>query len=135
MPTDRRTVVPLRVRFSETDAMGVANNAAYLAWFEVGRVEYLREIGHSYADVHAGGMDMVVVEARVEYLRPLRFDDSFTVTCVCTNVRAATFTFGYELHDEDRLCTRGETRHACVDRALMRAVRVPAWLVEAVSGR
>jgi acyl-CoA thioester hydrolase len=135
VPTDRRTVVPLRVRFSETDAMGVANNAAYLAWFEVGRVEYLREIGHSYADVHAGGMDMVVVEARVEYLRPLRFDDSFTVTCTCTNVRAATFTFGYELHDEEGLCTRGETRHACVDRALMRPVRVPAWLVQAVSGR
>ena len=62
--------MPLRVRFSETDAMGVANNAAYLAWFEVGRVEYLREIGHSYADVHSGGMDMVVVEAHVSYLRP-----------------------------------------------------------------
>jgi acyl-CoA thioester hydrolase len=134
VPIDRRTVVPLRVRFSETDAMGVANNAAYLAWFEVGRVEYLREIGHSYADVHSGGMDMVVVEARVEYLRPLRFDDSFTVTCACTNVRAATFTFTYELHDQQNgLCTRGETRHACVDRALMRPVRVPDWLVQAVS--
>jgi acyl-CoA thioester hydrolase len=131
--TDRRTVVPLRVRFSETDAMGVANNAAYLAWFEVGRVEYLREIGHSYADVHAGGMDMVVIEARVEYLRPLHFDDRFTVACACTNVRAATFTFSYELHDGDGLCTRGETRHACVDRALERPVRVPEWLVQSVS--
>ena len=59
--------------------MGVANNAAYLGWFEVGRVEYLRELGHSYADVHAGGMDMVVVEAHAEYLRALRFDDEFTV--------------------------------------------------------
>jgi acyl-CoA thioester hydrolase len=131
---DRRTVVPLRVRFSETDAMGVANNAAYLAWFEVGRVEYLREIGHSYADIHTGGMDMVVIEARVEYLRPLHFDDSFTVACACTNVRAATFTFSYELHDEHGLCTRGETRHACVDRALERPVRVPEWLAEAVRG-
>ena len=82
--------MPLRVRFSETDAMGVANNAAYLAWFEVGRVEYLREIGHSYADVHSGGMDMVVVEAHVSYLRPLRFDDTFTVECTCTSVRGAT---------------------------------------------
>jgi acyl-CoA thioester hydrolase len=130
---DRRTVVPLRVRFSETDAMGVANNGAYLAWFEVGRVEYLREIGHSYAEVHTSGMDMVVIEARVEYLRPLHFDDTFTVTCTCTNVRAATFTFGYELHDDEGLCARGETRHACVDRALERAVRVPEWLVQAVT--
>jgi len=43
-----QTSVPMRVRFSETDAMGVANNGAYLAWFEVGRIEYLRELGHSY---------------------------------------------------------------------------------------
>ena len=92
--------MPLRVRFSETDAMGVANNAAYLAWFEVGRVEYLREIGHSYADVHSGGMDMVVVEARVATCAPLRFDDTFTVECTCTSVRGATFTFGYELRDD-----------------------------------
>jgi acyl-CoA thioester hydrolase len=128
-----RTAVPLRVRFSETDAMGVANNSAYLAWFEVGRVEYLREIGHSYADVHSGGMDMVVVEARISYLRALRFDDRFTVECTCTAVRGATFTFGYELHDEHGVCTRGETRHACVDRASMRPVRVPEWLVHAVA--
>jgi acyl-CoA thioester hydrolase len=128
-----RTTVALRVRFSETDAMGVANNAAYLAWFEVGRVEYLREIGHSYADVHTGGMDMVVVEAHVAYLRPLRFDDAFTVECACTAVRGATFTFGYELRDGAGVCTRGETRHACVDRAAMRPVRVPEWLVHAVT--
>jgi acyl-CoA thioester hydrolase len=124
--------VPLRVRFSETDAMGVANNAAYLAWFEVGRVEYLRELGHSYADVHDGGMDMVVVEARIEYRKALRFDDAFTVACECTDVRGATFTFGYELRTAEHLHARGETRHACVDRARMRPVRVPGWLAEAV---
>jgi acyl-CoA thioester hydrolase len=133
LPSDRRTTVPLRVRFSETDAMGVANNAAYLAWFEVGRIEYLREIGRSYADVHSGGMDMVVVEARISYLRPLRFDDTFTVECACTSVRGASFTFSYELRDERGVTTRGETRHACVDRARMRAVRVPEWLVRAVT--
>ena len=76
--------------------MGVANNAAYLAWFEVGRVEYLREIGHSYADVHSDGMDMVVVEAHVAYLRPLRFDETFAVECTCTSVRGASVPFGYE---------------------------------------
>ena len=129
----RRTVVPLRVRFGETDAMGVANNAAYLSWFEVGRVEYLRELGHSYADVHAGGMDMVVVEAHAEYLRALRFDDRFAVECACTEVRGATFTFAYEVGRDDGLVCRGHTRHACVDRASMRPVRVPGWLRDAVS--
>jgi acyl-CoA thioester hydrolase len=129
----RRTVVSLRVRFGETDAMGVANNAAYLSWFEVGRVEYLRELGHSYADVHAGGMDMVVVEAHAEYLRALRFDEEFVVACACTHVRGASFTFVYEIARDGDLACRGSTRHACVDRATMRAVRVPAWLRDAVS--
>jgi acyl-CoA thioester hydrolase len=129
----RRTAVPLRVRFGETDAMGVANNAAYLGWFEVGRVEYLRELGHSYAEVHAGGMDMVVVEAHAEYLRALRFDDEFTVRCACTQVRGASFTFGYELLRDGELACRGFTRHACVHRETMRPVRVPEWLREAVS--
>jgi acyl-CoA thioester hydrolase len=113
--------------------MGVANNAAYLGWFEVGRVEFLRELGHSYADVHAGGMDMVVVEAHAEYVRALRFDDEFAVECACTQVRGASFTFTYELTRGDDPVCRGSTRHACVDRATMRPVRVPAWLGEAVS--
>ena len=54
------------MRFSETDAMGVANNSAYLAWFEVGRIEYLRELGHSYAEVHSGpggGRDGMAIDA------------------------------------------------------------------------
>lgn len=134
MTESRRTFTAhLRVRFGETDAMGVANNAAYLSWFEVGRVEYLREIGHSYAEVHAGGMDMVVVEAHAEYLRALRFDDQVAVECACTEVRGASFTFSYEVMREGELACRGHTRHACVDRASMRAVRVPAWLHQAVS--
>jgi len=118
----RRTVVPLRVRFGETDAMGVANNAAYLSWFEVGRVEYLRELGHSYADVHAGGMDMVVVEAHAEYLRALRFDERFAVECSCTSVRGASFTFSYAIVRSGELACRGSTRHACVNRATMRQI-------------
>ena len=129
----RRTRVQLRVRFSETDAMGVANNAAYLAWFEVGRVEHLRALGHSYAEVHAGGMDMVVVEARIEYVRALQFDDEFAVECACTGVRGASFEFGYELRRGDEVVCRGSTRHACVDRARMRPVRVPDWLRAAVA--
>ena len=72
---------PLRVRFGETDAMGVANNAAYLQYFEIGRIEFLRAHGRSYAEVHDGGIDMVVIEASLRYLRPLLFDDEFSVEC------------------------------------------------------
>jgi len=74
MTEPRRTFTAhLRVRFGETDAMGVANNAAYLQYFEIGRIEFLRAHGRSYAEVHDGGIDMVVVEADIRYLQPLRF--------------------------------------------------------------
>ena len=120
--------VPLRVRFGETDAMGVANNAAYLQYFEIGRIEFLRAAGHSYAEVHNGGIDMVVAEAGIRYLRPLWFDDEFDVACSLTDLGRASFTFAYQLTRGGGIVATGFTRHACVDRASMRPVRVPEWL-------
>jgi acyl-CoA thioester hydrolase len=122
--------VPLRVRFGETDAMGVANNAAYLQYFEIGRIEFLRAAGHSYAEVHDGGMDMVVAEAGIRYLRPLVFDDEFDVECTLDELSRASFRFSYRLLRRGDPVATGFTRHACVDRASMRPVRVPAWLAE-----
>jgi acyl-CoA thioester hydrolase len=129
MTEPRRTFTAhLRVRFGETDAMGVANNAAYLQYFEIGRIEFLRAAGHSYAEVHNGGIDMVVAEAGIRYLRPLWFDDEFAVACSLTDLARASFTFTYELTRGDEVVATGFTRHACVDRASMRPVRVPEWL-------
>jgi acyl-CoA thioester hydrolase len=118
------------VRFGETDAMGVANNAAYLQYFEIGRIEFLRAAGHSYAEVHDGGIDMVVAEAGIRYLQPLFFDEEFEVECTLDELSRASFRFAYRLLRGDDLVTTGFTRHACVDRARMRPVRVPAWLAE-----
>jgi acyl-CoA thioester hydrolase len=126
--------VPLRVRFGETDAMGVANNGVYLSWLEIGRIEYLRALGHAYRDVHDGGLDLVVTEAHVSYLAPLRFDDAFAVVCWCDELRRASVRFAYELRGEGALHARATTRHACVDRASLRPVRLPEWLVAAVDG-
>jgi acyl-CoA thioester hydrolase len=118
----------IRVRFGETDAMGVANNAIYLQYFEVGRIEHLRAMGHSYAEVHDGGIDMVVVEAGIRYLQPLRFDDEVLVETTIDELGRASFRFAYRLLVGELLHATGFTRHACVDRATMRPTRVPAWL-------
>jgi len=126
----RTHCVSLRVRFGETDAMGVANNAAYLQFFEIGRIEFLRAAGHSYAEVHDGGIDMVVAEAGIRYLRPLFFDDEFEVECTLEELSRASFRFAYRLLRGEELIATGFTRHACVERATMRPVRVPAWLAE-----
>jgi acyl-CoA thioester hydrolase len=118
----------LRVRFAETDAMGVANNAAYLTYLEVGRIEYLRAGGHSYADVRAGGIDMVVTHAELRYLRPLRFDDELELLCACTSVGRASFAFAYLIERAGEACALAATRHACIDSATLRPLRVPVWL-------
>ena len=125
--------VPMRVRFGETDAMGVANNGAYVGWLEVGRIEYLRALGHAYRDVHDGGIDLVVAELAVAYLVPLRFDDAFEVVCWCSDLRRASCTFSYRLESGGVVHARASTRHACVDRASMRPVRLPQWLLDAVA--
>jgi acyl-CoA thioester hydrolase len=133
MAEPRWVHVPMRVRFGETDAVGVAGNPVYLSYLEVGRIEYLRALGRSYAEMHGAGIDIVVTEARVRYLRPLRFDDAFTIACACTDVRRASFAFAYRIERGEETCALGETRHACVDTATLRPVRVPDWLRAAVA--
>jgi acyl-CoA thioester hydrolase len=128
MPVSHTTT--LRVRFGETDAVGVANNAVYLQYFEIGRIELLRATGHSYLDVHRQGIDMVVTEVGVRYLRPLVFDDEVAVRCVLTELGRASFRFDYELAVDGGLRAAGFTRHACIDRSTLRPTRVPAWLRE-----
>src|SRR3954471_12639836 len=131
----RRTfTAQLRVRFGETDAMGVANNAAYLQYLEIGRCEFLRAAGHSYAEVHNQGIDMVVAEAGIRYLRPLLFDDEFRVECTLAELSRASFRFEYRLVRGEDVVTTGFTRHACVERATLRPVRVPGWLTDLGAG-
>ena len=123
----------LRVRFGETDAAGVANNAVYLQYFEIGRIELLRSRGHSYAAVHTSGIDLIVAEAGVRYLRPLWFDDDVAVHCHVTKLARASLTFEYELYRGEELCATGFTRLACVQRPSLKPVRLPEWLIAAVS--
>ena len=87
--------IDLRVRFAETDAMGVAHHAAYLPWLESARVEYLRALGHPYRELRdRDGLEFAVVGIDLRYHAPLRFDDAFTVTCALAERGRATFSAG-----------------------------------------
>ena len=90
--------IDLRVRFAETDAMGVAHHAAYLPYLETARVEYLRSLGHPYRELRdRDGLEFAVVGVDVRYHAPLRFDDEFTVTCALAERRRATFSLAYRV--------------------------------------
>jgi acyl-CoA thioester hydrolase len=119
----------MRVRFAETDAMGIVHHGAYLAYLEEARVEYLRAIEHPYDAVRLEGIDFAVLEAYVRYLRPLRFDDRFTVHLVLGAATRATFQMGYLLSVDGRAHATGVTVHGCVDPD-GRPVRMPGWLAE-----
>ena len=85
----------LRVRYAETDRMGVVYYANYLVWCEVGRVELLRSLGRSYAALEADGIGLAVSEATVRYVAPARFDDLVRIETTLTGVRSRALTFDY----------------------------------------
>ena len=85
----------LRVRYAETDRMGIVYYANYLIWCEVGRVEFMRALGGSYADLEAQGYGLAVAEATVRYLAPARFDDPVRIETRLVGVRSRAVTFDY----------------------------------------
>jgi acyl-CoA thioester hydrolase len=87
----------LRVRYAETDQMAVVYNANYIIWFEVGRVELLRQLGFSYAEMEQDGMHLPVVEVKCRYKHPARYDDEVTIRTRLAQLRASLLGFHYEI--------------------------------------
>ncbi len=119
---------PIRVRYKDTDCMKVVYYGNYLTYFEVGRVEYLRQGGHAISEVDAK-IHIPVVEARVRYVKPARLDDLLEVRCWISERTRASFTFGYEIVDAGgQTVATGSTLHACLDPATGKVIAVPPWL-------
>ena len=125
--------VPIRVRFADTDAQGVAHNSAYLVWFEVARVEYLREFAGGYQALRDKGIEALVLESLCRYRVPAVFDDELVVHTRCVGLRGARFRYEYAIVRGDELVADGHTEHACVDAMTLRPTRTPDWLVEAIT--
>lgn len=118
-----------RVRYKETDAMGVMHHANYLPYFEVGRTELLRANGINYRDLESSGLFMVVVRLNCRYHRPARYDDVLELHTRTTRITAAKIEHEYQLFREQELLCTADTTLACVDRDGT-LQRVPDWLRE-----
>ena len=114
-PTKSTTTSTLRVRFCETDLMGIVHHATYLVYFEAGRVEWLRRRGITYADWTDRGMQVPVATAELQYRAPSRFDDLLAVETTLTKVRAVSLDFTYRILREETLIATGFTRLAVID--------------------
>jgi acyl-CoA thioester hydrolase len=91
------SAVDLRVRYAETDQMGVAYHTHYLVWCEVARTEHMRRLGVRYRDLEERGMFLAVVEAHVRYRAAARYDDLIAVRCWLRDVASRQVTFGYAI--------------------------------------
>ncbi len=116
----------VRVRYAETDQMGIAYHANYLVWMEVGRVEYFRASGHRYRDMEAAGVLLAVVEAHCRYLSPALYDDEVIVQTTIEEATSRAVRFGYRLVSgvDGRLLAEGSTRHVFCGRD-RRAAKLP----------
>ena len=126
-PTHYPFAHTLRVRFAETDAMGIVHHSRYLPYLEETRVEYLRHLGHPYSELRAEGVDYAVLEVFVQYRQPLRFDDVVQVHLRLGHATRATFQIEYLLSSQGAPCATAATVHGCVNSD-GRPVRMPAWL-------
>lgn len=108
----------IRVRYCETDRMGVAHHGSYIDWFEEARTEWMRAIGPSYRAMEDAGDLLQVVHAEVRYLAPVTYDDEIIVRVGLVERRNASVTIGYEVRraDDARPVAVGRTTLACVGR-------------------
>ena len=119
----------IRVRFAETDAMGIVHHASYLPYLEEARVAYLRSIDHDYLSVFASGLNFAVIEIAMKYARPCYFDDVVTVHLRLGARTKATFQIEYLLTVGAETRVTAVTAHGCVDMQ-GRPLRLPAWLAD-----
>jgi acyl-CoA thioester hydrolase len=121
----------IRVRYAETDKMGVVYHSNHLVWFEVGRVELLRQMGFAYSDMEdKDGRYIAVVEVKCRYRAPVRYDENVVIRTKLLNVRDSVIHFSYELcrGDNGSLIAEGETTHIVTDANMKIAVLPEKYL-------
>ena len=122
MPSENEndwTTSTLRVRYAETDQMGVVYYANFLVWFEIGRTDYCREHGFAYREMEEqDGLYIMVAETRCRYKAPARYDDEIAIRTALRAMRKRVLVFGYEIYrlPEEDLLAEGETVHVITDR-------------------
>jgi len=122
--------ITLRVRYPEVDAMGYLHHSRFFQYFEIGRVELLRSMGHAYADLERQGIFFVVVKVECRYRAPARYDEEVQLTTRVKRQTHVRIDHTYELKRGDTLLADAATTIACVDRD-GQLKEIPAFLAVA----
>ncbi len=109
--------VEIKVRYSETDKMGIVYHANYFIWFEIGRTELLRNYGIPYSLWEERGYFLPVVEANCRYIKPAKYDDIIKIQTELEKIEKSLIVLGYKLFNNDGLLlAKGFTQHICIDK-------------------
>ena len=119
----------VRVRYADTDKMGVVYHGTYSEYFEVGRSEYIRKKGFTYKDFEEMGYQLVVVELEAKYYNSATYDDLLTVRTGISEIKSRGLTFHYEIHKNGNIIVEGRTKHICLNSDRKPAL-IPSPLVE-----
>src|SRR5688572_16953123 len=90
-----------RVRYAETDQMGVVYHTHYLVWCEIARTDYIRQFGATYAELEHNGLLLAVAEANIRYIASARYDDLITVECTLDRAQSRLLTFSYQIYRDE----------------------------------
>jgi acyl-CoA thioester hydrolase len=122
----------VRVRYKETDQMGIAHHANYLVWFEIGRTDLCRAAGIAYTEIEARGYLLVVTDIGCRYRTPFRYDEEVLIRTSLDDAASRSLKFGYALYDAEGrdVHANGFTSHLWLDRETRRPVRAPGDVME-----
>lgn len=127
-------ITKLRVRYGETDQMGIVNNGVYSAYFEVGRTELFRHLGLPYSKIEEQGILLPLAELKVRYHRPAHYDDELTIATAINEWPGSRIRFEYRIVNQDNeLLVTGETTLAYMKSETRRPIRMPAFIEEIVA--
>jgi len=133
MDDERWHETKIRVRYKDTDRMGVVYYGNYLTYFEVGRAELMRSLGYPYSRLEKEGYSLVVAEASAKYLSNVGYDSMVTIRTAIREVKSASVRFDYQiLSDSELLLVTGHTLHACLDSETLKMTRLPAEVKKAM---
>ena len=119
----------IRVRYAETDRMGLLHDANYLVYFEQARTELLRDVGFTYRDMEDAGFLLVLTKVEVKYRQPARYDELLTIRTTVVRTTPIRIEHKYEVFRDGQLLAEGATTLACVDRD-GKIQQLPDWFVE-----
>lgn len=130
----KKGVVEVRVRYAETDQMGVVYHSNYLNYLELGRVEWLRSLGYSYAELEKKGVLLPVVHAELNYRFPARYDELIRVETEVSSIGKSSIEFSSQLFNEmDALVLEGKVRLVCLNADAFKPISIPEDLKNIIS--